>query len=302
VVLADLGEGEVTRRWSLAVCCCVTLVALAVLDPHRHHSSAAQSVGALQSVILTERIRSGEVRVTPDHGVAGEFGTWTISYRVGETRVQGGGGLRVQLPDFWHAGPRNSAFRLQATDPRGDHYVSARCSDPAVALRTLVEMEADTPESWVKTLKPSTLTNRMGYYVYVVRVVVLEGDVRPGETISLTYGDRSQGSRGLRAGILASGPEPAVLAVDTDGTGKFRLHVDAPVMFLESALPAEMLLTARSQVALGEKATLQVALLDRYQNAATTFSGTVKIRVVTGHATVADTVQLTRGKGWVESR
>src|SRR2546427_202349 len=172
------------RPWRL-LACRAPLAALLVLF------GWPRSKKRLQTTPLPSEIRSGQGSITPGRGVAGEFGTWTVSYRVGETKIKTGGGLRVQLAEFWHSGPRNSAFRLQATSPRSDHYVSARCSNPAVALRTVVEREEDTPESWVKTLKPSNLTNRMGYYVYVVRVLVLKGEVNPGDTLSLIYGDRS---------------------------------------------------------------------------------------------------------------
>src|SRR5437016_1028 len=45
--------------------------------------------------ILPEKIQSGQVSVTPDSAIAGEYGTWTVTYRLGQ-KVQTGGGIRVQ--------------------------------------------------------------------------------------------------------------------------------------------------------------------------------------------------------------
>ena len=41
----------------------------------------------------------GRLTVAPEVGVAGQYGTWTVRYRVGDEGMAPGGGLRVQLPD-----------------------------------------------------------------------------------------------------------------------------------------------------------------------------------------------------------
>src|SRR5687767_8851278 len=84
----------------------------------------------------------GVVSVSPAAGVAGHFGTWTVTYRVGAAGIAEGGGVRVQLPDTWHAGDRNSANPLQATNPRGDHYITARASRPEIKVEAVVEGES----------------------------------------------------------------------------------------------------------------------------------------------------------------
>ena len=252
-------------------------------------------------VVLPEKIHSGELSISPDHGTVGEFGTWTLTYRVGAEPIKTGGGLRVELPKAWHTGLRSSAFRLQTSDHRADHYVSARCSNPAVVLQTIVEKEFDTPESWVMTLKPSTLTHSMGYYVYVARVTLLRGEAGSGDSLSVIYGDRSKGSPGMRAGVLAAPREPVTVAVDTEGLGRFRLHEQTPMLTLRPGLPSEMLLTAHSQVVTGEKNTLHIALLDEYQNAATGYSGSVELRAPGGRATVPSRVTVPPGRGWAEA-
>src|SRR3954452_22213145 len=61
---------------------------------------------------------AGRVTVTPSDGVVGRYGTWRVRYTVGSLPVDELGGIRVQLPEEWHAGIRNSAFRAQASHPR----------------------------------------------------------------------------------------------------------------------------------------------------------------------------------------
>ena len=70
----------------------------------------------------------GTVSVSPDAGVSGEYGTWTVRYTAGPDGIATGGGIRVQLPDEWHSGPRNSANLLQTEDPGAVHFISAKAS------------------------------------------------------------------------------------------------------------------------------------------------------------------------------
>ena len=87
---------------------------------------AAQETAA---AAITETDKSGgSVTVSPAEGVAGEHGTWTVTYRVGPNGIKQHGGVRVQLPDSWHAGIRNSANRLQSSNSHAENYISARCS------------------------------------------------------------------------------------------------------------------------------------------------------------------------------
>ena len=163
-------------------------------------------------------LQSDGLRVEPTSGIAGRYGTWTVTYEVGPGGLRAGGALRVQLPDTWHAGLRNSANRLQATDPGGDHYVSAQASRAGVRLTT--EVESESPQFLVKSSRPG-LDGRMERYVFVVRVTVAEGELNAGDAIRVAYGDTRDGSRGMRAAIVSTRPEPILAAVDRDGDGAF---------------------------------------------------------------------------------
>ncbi len=237
----------------------------------------------------------GVVSVSPHRGVAGHFGTWVVSYQAGEEGIGRGGGIRVQLPDTWHAGDRNSANPLQATDPGADHYISARTSAAGVRLETEVESQSD--RVLVKSAR-SSLDGRLERYVFVVRVTVLEGDIGAGETLSVVYGDTSHGSRGMRAAIVATDPEPILLAVDASGSGRFELHPDRPRLQSISGPPAELLVSGPSDLVVGRTAQLRLAVVDAHSNPVRSFEDEFVFEVTHGQADLEGRLRLSLEQGW----
>jgi hypothetical protein len=238
----------------------------------------------------------GTVNVSPDHGVAGEFGTWTFTYTAGEKGIAAQGGIRVQLPDAWHAGPRNSANALQSKAPGDDHYVSAHCSNPDVTVGCLVEAERSAP--WVKHAKPS-LDGRNERYVFVTRAWVESGALREGDTISIVYGDTSEGSRGYRAAAINAADLPILCAVDADGDGAFQLHPDRPRITARSGKPVYLSLHAPSEVRAGEPVTIRATLEDKEFNPATG-PVTLELAVKTGDAKVPETITIPADKTYTQ--
>ena len=259
--------------------------------------AAALRAGSLIPValILTFAAQSDSVRVEPAFGIAGDFGTWTVTYEVGSSGVQRGGSIRVQLPDTWHAARRNSANRLQATDPTDDHYVSARASRSDVRL--LTEVEDESPNFLVKTDRRS-IDGRQERYVFVVRVTVEDGDLAAGDTIDVVYGDTSGGSRGMRAAIVNTTPEPILVAVDRSGSGDHELLSDRPTIVSRSAVATELLVTGPSTLVVGESALLHLAVVDIYANPVTSFRDDVSLRVVQGNVDLPAAVELDEGRGY----
>ena len=235
------------------------------------------------------------VRVEPSFGVAGNFGTWTVTYEVGAAGLQRGGGVRVQLPDSWHSGERNSANRLQATDPTADHYVSARCSRADVRVETQVESESDN--YLVKSARRG-LDGRMERYVFVVRVTLSEGELVEGDAIEIVYGDTSGGSRGMKAAIISTSPETVLVAVDRDGSERFELLADGPTLLAISGTAEEILITGPSSLVVGERFELHLAALDAHANPVTSFGEDVELHVLQGDVVLASTVRVVEGHGF----
>ena len=255
-------------------------------------AAAAVAAGVLAAAAAQPR---ETVTVSPPFGIAGHYGTWTVTYTVGPGGIAPGGALRVQLPDTWHAGERNSANRLQASDPTDDHYVAAYGSGTDV--RVEAEVESETADFLVKSPRPG-LDGRSERYVFVVRANVVSGSLREGETVRVVYGDTSAGSRGLRAAIVAAGPEPILVSVDRDGSGAFEPVAHDAALTSRSGIAAELLLAGPSALVAGEPAELHLAAVDLHANPSAPFHDTVTLRVLQGDVDLPRTVEFPRGQGW----
>ena len=136
--------------------------------------------------------------ISPAVGRSGTWGTWTFRYVVGATPIAPGGSIRIQLPDLWHGFYRNSAHPVQTVDQFAPNYVSARVSNPAVRITHAVEgggWRKAVRNTYVKHRKTS-IDGRVGRYVFLLRVTVESGTLRPGDQLTVIYGDRSAGGPG----------------------------------------------------------------------------------------------------------
>jgi len=247
------------------------------------------------SLLKGENNPASSAVVNPTIGVAGNFGTWSVTYCCGSNGLQTNGAIRVQLPDSWHAGDQNSANSLQATDPKGDYLVSARSSRPGVVLKTEVEGESD--DLLVKSARTG-LDGRNERYVFVVRVRLIQGELKPGDTIDVVYGDTRGKGRGMRAAIISTHPEPILLAEDTDGSGNFQLLENLPMLESRSGPATELQIVARSQAVIGQTAKLKVALTDSNANPVSDFSGLLHLDLIQGEADYPTEVELDLESGW----
>lgn len=239
---------------------------------------------------------AGSYTVHPDAAISGVYGTWAVAYTVGADGIAEGGGIRVQLPDEMHAGPRNSAIRLQASSPSDDHYVTASCSREGVTLRAWVEHEVEN--ELVKHAKPS-LDGRFERYVFVVRVQVERGALQEGDTITVVFGDTSGGSRGLRPGEVTGAELPILLAVDANGSNTFALHTEPASISIEPGPAAYMLVHAPSQAVVDKPIRVLVSLLDA-ENNPVHVAASVRISVESGETAHPSVVDIPSGQGYVE--
>ncbi len=239
----------------------------------------------------------GTIALSPSHGTAGDFGTWTVTYRARKSGIRKNGGIRVQLPDSWHSGIRNSANRLQASGPKADNYVSAHCSRAGIDLRTWVEHEPGPEVTLVKNRRPG-LDGRLSRYIYVVRIWILNGDLEAGDTLSVVYGDTAQGSRGMQAGIISTPVRPVLVAVDLHGDGGFRMHPGRPGLRINPGPAAELLVHGPATLVQGKPAELLLAVVDANQNPAESFAGEVALRLLQGEAEAPATVTFHSNRGW----
>lgn len=254
-----------------------------------------RSAAVPEPIMLKSVIAEGSATVTPEFGTSGEFGTWTVRYIVGKSGIQRGGGIRIQLPDSWHAGPRNSANRLQSSLPEDEHFVTSTTSRTGVSAQTTVESESK--QALVKHAKIS-LDGRSERYVFVVRVRVTEEKLEKGDTISVVYGDRSHGSPGYRAAAVSTESERVLIAIDSAGDSRFQLLTPLPQIRSLPGEAVEMLFHAPSYAVRGSPEEFLISLLDK-QNNPVLRSDTIRIQVLEGEIDIPKRVMLQPNRGYV---
>jgi hypothetical protein len=89
----------------------------------------------------------GSAGISPDRGRIGEWGTWTVRFVAGAEGLRRGGAVQVELPERWHQWWRNSARRVQATDPTAPCFVSAVAGQPGVRVRCEVQEQAPVEDA-----------------------------------------------------------------------------------------------------------------------------------------------------------
>jgi len=247
----------------------------------------------------------GRLSLHPDTGTIGDWGTWIVRYTAGLQGIQTGGAIQVELPITWHQWRRNSSRAVQATRPADPFYVTAGASRDGVRVRCEVQEEhaaasdragpvnrsqrSDEGE-FVKRARKS-LSGPSRRYAWVVRVTLVDGELRAGDCIDVLYGDRSGGSRGFTPPLWAASPERVLAAVDVTGAGDFTgLPADElPFLHVRPAAPSEVAVHLPSVSVAGEACDVIVAALDPHLNPSWPDGMKLTLRVVEGEADLSAT-------------
>ncbi len=138
----------------------------------------------------------------------------------------------------------------------------------------------------------------MERYVFVVRVTVSEGRLLEDDTIEIVYGNTSGGSRGLRASIVSTSPEPVLVALDRAGSGRFDVVSHRSTLTSRSGVAAELVMAGPSTLVVDEPAELRLGIVDVYANPVTSFQEDVELKVIQGELVLPSTVRFTDGRGF----
>jgi hypothetical protein len=188
--------------------------------------------------------RYGHASIIPSEPViAGAFGTWTITYVAGRYGIDDGGALRVACHTISDWGTP------QLSDPSAPDYCTVSWSTPSPCH---LEMRYDG-DLGVRPWKR------------VISLRVRDAAVRPGDTISVTIGDRSGGSPGARSQTFTGLMRFQVL-LDAYGTGIYVPAGDPIALEMVPGSPDHLRIHAPSDVSAGEQFTLTVAVRDRWGN------------------------------------
>ena len=144
--------------------------------------------------------------VGPVKVVHSTYGQWSLVFRAGSKGLGSGGGVAVA---FRHVSGWGTS---QSFDPGASSYVT-------VSTTSQVKLRLRTPDNF-------SIFNRHFYeyfpWQHITSAVITEGELQPGETITLVFGDRSQGSPGFRAPSVAR-PQALLLSMlKTGPDGQFQ--------------------------------------------------------------------------------
>ena len=178
--------------------------------------------------------------------IAGAHGTWRLRYTVGASGIATGGGLRIYTESDTDWGIP------QVTEPSQAEYMTVRA--PAEArVHVLVEE--------IKSLS----------------LQVQGRALRPGETVEVTFGDRSGGGPGSRAQTFLEAKRFFWVAVDAGGDGSHHTLPYSPYVTVVGGEAAKLVAVAPSTVVKGEPFRLLVRVEDRWGNPSEDYEGSVAL-------------------------
>ena len=175
--------------------------------------------------------------------------TLSQTWRVGTRPMETGGG-------FWVARHFSANFgAFQTGNPAGAGYVSISTTDNDAVFETETIM-ARGPHGGFRAPQPA------------IAFRLVEGQLDTGSSVTITYGDTSQGGPGIMMPTFESVRMPLPLYVDLDGSGEWRSLPITPFVTQGSSV-ASVHGFAPSVVRPGESFELSVRAEDQYSNRAT---------------------------------
>ena len=195
----------------------------------------------------------------PREVVHSTYGQWSFVFRAGSRGLAAGGAVAVatrHVSGWWTA---------QSFDPGAANYLRVFTTG-RVTLR-------------LQTLDNFSILNSYFYeyfpWQHITSAVITEGELKPGETITLVFGDRSRGSPGFRAPAVAR-PQAPLLPL-------FRRETDAqfqpiPARLSVATLPSRAVglrVVIPSSMAEGEPFRMIVRAEDDQGNLAAGYRGRV---------------------------
>ena len=187
--------------------------------------------------------RLGHVSLSPDAPiVAGSVGEWTLTYTVGSYGIDEGGTLKIAkrfASDWAHP---------QFDDPSAINYASVTTTGEA-KLRPRYDPKAHI-RPWMKCIV----------------IDIYDGCLAPGDTVTITLGDRSQGSPGIRAQSFIESHHELRVLVDPTNACLVRRVPSSPVVAVVSDAPTSVAVLLPAQATLGEAVEVFVKGEDRWGN------------------------------------
>src|SRR6185369_11847038 len=202
----------------------------------------------------------GRAWITPDAPVvAGQLGTWTVSYEVGAY----GYDERARLKIAWRFA--SDWGTPQFKDPRARNYTTVRLETrcPTAVANLEVEPRGQV-RPWLKTLVAS----------------VADGSLYPGDRIHITIGDQRGGSEGSRAQTFRERGCEWRVFIDPFGTELYTTLAASPLLDVVGGPLHRLVAIAPTTVRAGEPFDALVKAEDLWGNPCERFTGELNLDAV----------------------
>lgn len=213
----------------------------------------------------TELVTYGHARVEPTEAKARQFGTWRIVYTIGQAEMAAGGSFRIRPPQLgmvrWDVG----------------HVIAEASRAGATCQVRLINC---WPISYHWRQTP------------IIHVDLWGQALCPGDTITVTIGDRGAYSRGFfqRARAQDHAQDDAIwdFWVDVEGNKSVPpesahndpfVQLEPFVMRVRPAEPARLAVVARQPGDDEKTARVIIAARDRYENLCNKYAGEVQLEI-----------------------
>ncbi|WP_144905953.1 DUF3604 domain-containing protein [Halobellus captivus] len=219
---------------------------------------------------ISERIACGTLELDgPDSVVAGNYATWELTFTAGELGMDDGSALKVatsMTSDWGHP---------QFSDSNGDNYCTVTTSGDATVTGRF------DPDGHTRPVK------------HAIVIDINDGSLAEGDTVTLTLGDTTVGSMGIRAQTFPENEFVFVGLVDPFGTAEY-VEIDTLTVDIVPG-PA----TALEAVAQPREKTVRIAVraVDEWGNVAVDYAAPLTVESSTGEE--LSPIDVTNGTGTV---
>lgn len=183
---------------------------------------------------------------------AGNWGTWQLLYTAGSYGIDENGTLLVawRFATDWG--------RPQTTDPSAPDYVSATTDGRSCRVAPRFDQKG--------YIRP---------WRACLAIDIVDGTLFPGETITITYGDKSGGSAGTRTQTFVEKAFRFRTLVDAQGSGQYVTLPSSPKAEIVAGEAERLVAIVPSEAQIGRPFDLLVKAEDGWGNPATSYSGAI---------------------------
>ena len=203
--------------------------------------------------------------------LAGSTGCWTITYTVGHHGVDDGGSVIIVRRAM------SDAVMPQCDSPDQDGYVSA-ATDGDASIKVIYDNRY-----WIRPLRGAIV------------VKVFDGSLRKGDIVTVTIGDRSQGSPGWSIQTFPETYHRFKVLVDAFGTREYYEIENHPYFRIIPGKAAKIEAIIPSITKRGLAVPLKIRVMDIWDNPLDDFKGTVTLTCPPGASLSVSKYSMSKG-------